>query len=211
MVEIKKDCIDSMKIDSILMGMEDKTDNPSTTSKKFKKDLWNFCTLSEHINLDINLDAAVEFGTHKGQTTAILSELFKTVYTFNLPGHFSSAMEFNQNRTNIQYVGWDLYSGKSPEIEKSNAVSLVFSDAVHQYNAVVQDVENAKNWFRLSNPCYFVFDDYGAWDDVKRAVDDMIKYDTLELVTKIGHHPGWTFSDRSPALKDWEGIICKLK
>ena len=55
---------------------EDKVYNMSTTSFKFKRDVWNFFQGFQD-------KIAVEFGTHKGQTTRILSFLFKKVYTIN--------------------------------------------------------------------------------------------------------------------------------
>ena len=52
---------------------QDKKDNLSTTSFKFKTDIW------EYFN-DSKDQTVVEFGTHIGQTTRILSFLFKKVY-----------------------------------------------------------------------------------------------------------------------------------
>jgi hypothetical protein len=88
---------------------EDKSDNLSTTSFKMKRDIWEFFSNipeSKHYR-------AVEYGTHKGQTTRVLSHLFKYVYTINLPNHFDKAQELNADRDNIEYVGLDLY--KQPE------------------------------------------------------------------------------------------------
>ena len=95
------------KIDKLLEQIgEDKHTNPATTSNKFKKDLYEFCKSEfpwtcEHV--------AAEFGTHKGQTTKILSEVFDKVYTVNLPDNFNEARRINADRDNIEYVGLDLY------------------------------------------------------------------------------------------------------
>ena len=56
---------------------EDKKDNLTTTSFQFKRDLWDY------FKDEFKDKVAVEFGTHKGQTTKILSYLFKKVYTIN--------------------------------------------------------------------------------------------------------------------------------
>ena len=76
-------------IDKLLAEIgEDKCDNFSTTSFKFKKDLWEFFQ-----GFDDKI--AVEFGTHKGQTTKILSHLFKKVYTVNRNDN-ETAINFNK-------------------------------------------------------------------------------------------------------------------
>ncbi len=84
---------------------EDKKDNLSTTSFKFKTDLWNFFRDIPHSNA-MN---CVEFGTHKGQTTRLLSFLFKKVYSINLPNHFAEAQQLNKDRDNVQFCPFDLY------------------------------------------------------------------------------------------------------
>jgi len=53
---------------------EDKTQNLSTTSFKFKSDVWEFFQ-------GFDDKVAVEFGTHKGQTSRVLSYLFSKVHT----------------------------------------------------------------------------------------------------------------------------------
>lgn len=194
-----------MDIDILLEMMEDKTENPSTTSKKFKKDLWKFCH-----EFDLIGKNAVEFGTHKGQTTAILSELSNEVYTFNLPGNFDEAKRYNSERTNINYIGLDLYDSDSdPAIIPKPSIHLVFSDAVHSFDGVTRDYHNANNWFELNPNCYFVFDDYGAWPEVARAVDYMIEFRILEFVRFIGHESGFQFSNKT--LTHYEGIICRKR
>jgi hypothetical protein len=61
-----------------------------------------------------------------------------------------------------------------------------------------------------SNALTIVFDDYGMFPEVKKAIDDLVKQGTMDVVQKIGEVAG-----QSPrvgkTLKDSEGIICKLK
>ena len=65
-------------IDKLLEEIgEDKFQNNTTTSLKFKRDIWDFFQGYQD-------KIAVELGTHKGQTTKILSYLFKKVYTVNI-------------------------------------------------------------------------------------------------------------------------------
>ena len=57
-------------IDQLLKEIgEDKIQNMTTTSLKFKRDVWEFFQGFQD-------KVAVEFGTHKGQTTKILSHFF---------------------------------------------------------------------------------------------------------------------------------------
>ena len=79
---------------------EDKIDNLSTTSFQLKKDLWEFFQNCQD-------KIAVEFGTHKGQTTRILSHLFKKVYTVNCNDNLD-AKALNSDRNNIVYLNFDL-------------------------------------------------------------------------------------------------------
>lgn len=181
---------------------EDKRDNFTTTSFRFKKDLWKFFDKKKYKNL-----IACEFGTHKGQTTRILSHLFKTVYTVNLPGHLDEAMNLNKDRDNIGYIGMDLYSKEDLGINEP--VSVFFVDAVHEYNAVMSDVDRIKE-MELGKDVFIIFDDYGLIMDVNIAVKDLIENGEIEVVKEIGHRPEYDFGG-GRILKDWEGIITKLK
>lgn len=183
-------------------GQQDKHENLSTTSFKFKTDLWNFFQGFED-------KVCVEFGTHKGQTTKILSYLFHTVYTVNLPGHLDEAMMFNSDRRNIGYIGVDLYS--NAQLGINDTVSVFFIDANHEYNCVLQDFDRVKEE-NTDKDCYVVFDDYGSDYGVNIAVKDLVEDGELEIIHYIGHERGHSFGGTPERiLKDWEGVICKVK
>jgi hypothetical protein len=194
-------------IESLLSeeGQEDKHQNFSTTSFQFKRDIWEFFTSEP----DAQKWSCVEFGTHKGQTTRILSFLFEQVYTINLPGHFDSAKVFNADRSNIQYVEHDLYSGGSLAINR--VIDVFFIDANHEYNNVMMDVDTVKSLLRCPE-AYVIFDDYGGHIGVNIAVNDLVENGDLEIVKFIGHRKGHSFGGNPERiLKDWEGVICKIK
>lgn len=194
-------------IDEILEEIgEDKYQNLSTTSFKFKKDVWEFFEGSDKLN-------CVEFGTHKGQTTRVLSHLFDKglVYTINLPGHFDSAKKLNFDRTNIKYVGFDLYQTSIEENFNHKPISVFFIDAVHTESAVLTDVARTGNMKLANGDIYYIFDDYGLERPVWQAVNQMMYVGKLEKVQYIGHEPNTSFGGQPErSLKDWEGIICKL-
>lgn len=186
-------------------GQEDKKQNFSTTSLQFKKDVWDFFSLDPRSKEW----SCVEFGTHKGQTTRILSFLFDQIYTINLPGHFDSARELNSDRTNIQYVEFDLYSGGSLAINR--VIDVFFIDANHEYNNVMTDVDTVKSLLRCPE-AYIIFDDYGGHIGVNIAVNDLVDNGELEIVKYIGHGKGHSFGGNPERiLRDWEGVICIIK
>lgn len=191
-------------IEKILQEInEDKHTNPATTSNNFKRDLWDFC-------IEMNLNGlAVEFGTHKGQTTRVLSYLFDKVYTFNLPGNFDKAKEINQDRDNIQYIGVDLYKTSVNEEFFTSQVSLFLIDAGHSTDNVLTDFTRAIN-MPLSDTVYFVFDDYGLIYDVKTAIDSLIQFGKLEIIREIGQPQGYDFKNGRILQLGSEGLICKL-
>lgn len=185
---------------------EDKNENLSTTSYKFKRDLWAFfkdISGSNKMN-------AVEYGTHKGQTTRVLSHIFNRVYTINLPGHFDEAKLLNSDRSNIEYIGMDLYKSPIDQGITKHNITVFFVDAVHTFDAVIHDFTRSKN-FSLTDVVYFVFNDYGLYEEVRHAVQQLIYLNQIELVTYIGHEPGYSFGGKPERiLKEHEGIICKL-
>jgi len=192
-------------IDELLLEVkEDKVDNMSTTSFLFKRNLWDFFK-------GFNDKNCVEFGTHKGQTTRILANLFNEVYTFNLPNHFDEAKRLNADLDNITYVGLDLYQSDIDVTCKHKPVSVFFVDAVHTFDAVMSDVTRSLNFEMADGDVFFVFDDVGLIPDVRYAVLQLMRSKRLEYVTGIGHEKGHTFGGTPPrVLQDHEGYICKL-
>lgn len=205
---IKKDYLKT--IDELLEEVgEDKFQNLSTTSFKFKTDLWNFFTNmveSQHFN-------ALEFGTHKGQTTRILGHLFRKVWTINLPNHFYEAKMLNSDLENITYVELDLKSTPTDKIFKTDPINVFFIDAIHEFDAIMKDFARSLNFPNNEQfPIYFIWDDYGQENrEVYMAVQQLIQTNKLEKVCYIGHEPNHNFGGRPPRiLKEHEGIITKL-
>lgn len=186
---------------------EDKHQNLSTTSFQFKRDVWNYFQ-------NYNDKIIVEFGTHKGQTTRILSYLFKKVYTINNNDN-TLAKELNKDRDNITYLNFDLYSNNQLPIHDIIDVFLI--DAGHEYEHVVKDINRAIS-MNCSEECYIIFDDYGAnchVNTVKKAIDQAIQMNILLLIKGIGHSEGYNFGNGNKGgedriLKDYEGLITKI-
>lgn len=195
-------------IESILNEIkEDKVHNLSTTSFKFKKDVWlYFQGFTDTI--------AVEFGTHKGQTTRLLSYLFKKVYTVNINDN-TEAMQLNFDRNNIEYISnFNLYSNQSLNINEP--ISLFFIDGGHRYEEIITDINRVTNMPCMEN-CYLLFDDYGSTINpgIRQAVDQAVSEGILEIKEWIGHDSGYNFGNAIKGGPDRiligkEGVITKI-
>ena len=184
-----------MTIEEILINIPDKFQHKTTTSHKFKKDifeffkhdLWKQCT-------------CIEWGSNIGYSTRVLSYLFKEVTGFNLDS-VDSANQFNKDRSNVKYYAQDIYNTEIP-INKGD-VFLV--DAQHTYDAVIEDTLRSLKFESIIEKKYFIYDDYGAFPDIKKAIHDLIDCDKIRIVKKIGYSPEETFTR---PLTDYEGVIC---
>jgi hypothetical protein len=196
-------------IDELLEEVrEDKFQNLATTSFKFKTDVWEFFKALE----GSDKWNCCEFGTHKGGTSRILSFLFEQVYTINLPGNFDEAQRLNSDRTNIQYIGMDLYRTPVEKNFTARPLNAFLIDAGHSTNQVLTDVTRATLMPLGLDDVYFVFDDYGLAPDVFIAIEQLIMFKKLEKVCYIGHKIGHNFGGNPNRIltKGSEGIICKL-
>ena len=199
---VKHNYVKKQNIDLLLDSInEDKHTNLHTTSDKFKSDVWSFFK-------DFNDQVCIEFGTHKGQTTKILSYCFKHVYTINKNlQSFATAKMLNVGIENITYVPFDLYSQEELDIEKSNVFMI---DAGHKYPEVIYDIDRCIQ-MSADGDSYIIFDDYGLnthEENVKVAVDESIDKNKIEIVKKIGYQKGHEFAHKF--LKDSEGLICRI-
>lgn len=183
---------------------EDKHQNLTTTSFKFKTELWEYFQGYQD-------KVAVEFGTHKGQTTRIMSYLFNTVHTVN-NNENEKSKDLNQDRDNIHHYNFNLYSEEELPITDMITVALV--DAGHAYSDVIKDVNRLKR-MNTAEECYVVFDDYGALEQVRRAVNDLTKDGIISPVEFIGHESGHNFGNAVKGgadriLQAPEGVIAIL-
>lgn len=195
-------------IESILEEIkEDKNQNLSTTSFKFKKDVWKY--FQGYTN-----KVAVEFGTNKGQTARLLSYLFDKVYTVNINDN-TEAIQLNKDITNITYISnFNLYSGNVLPIK--DEISLFFIDAGHKYEEIIYDINRATNMY-CAPECYLLFDDYGSSINVgiKQAVDQAVQEGILEIKEWVGHDAGYNFGNAikggsNRILIGKEGVITKI-
>lgn len=183
-----------MDIDKILENIPDKFQHKTTTSHKFKKDLFEFFNKPEFKNM-----VCLEIGSNIGYTTRVLSYLFKEVIGFNLD-NVELASKFNSDRPNVRYYAQDVYNSILP-IDYGDVFLI---DAVHTYDAVINDTLRSLK-FKSEEKKYFIYDDYGSFPEIKRAINDLIEYNKIKIVKKIGHSPEEKFTRE---LTEYEGLIC---
>ena len=164
---------------------EDKFQNLSTTSLKFKRDVWDFFQNFKDKN-------ALELGTHKGQTSRLMSYLFKQVYTVNRLDNIE-AKELNKDINNIKYISnFELYNNTPLNIDCK--FSLFFLDAGHRYEELIFDINRVTSML-CEEDCYILFDDYGSMVNpgIKQAVTQAVDSNVLEIVKFIGHQKDHNF------------------
>lgn len=185
---------------SILENIPDKRVDKNTTSLKFKQDLIDFFEPKQ-------LSYCIEIGTSLGYSTYILSSLFKNVTTIdNNINNIQRAMQFNSGRDNIEFLHGDVYNSEWGIDTKAD---VVFIDAIHTYEHVLIDINNAIK--HSTSDAYIVFDDYGlpSVAGVKKAIDEMIQNGTLTFITYIGEDIGSEPRVGIPLVAR-EGIITKI-
>src|SRR6056300_1295503 len=198
-----------MSIEEILIedNIPDKPNNYATTTHKFKKDLWSF--FDKDYFKDVNF---IEFGTSRGYTAKIASYLFEHVHTVNVRVDELSA-KYLSSRDNITCYGFNLYGNNCPW-DKIDSGDVFLIDALHTYDAVTKDIESALTQIpSKKGKKYLVFDDYGAYPGIKRAIEDAISRGVIEEVTRIGQEEGYKYGEStleiSRTLLDSEGIVCR--
>jgi hypothetical protein len=181
--------LSKQEIKDLLLTLPDKFHNRQTTSHLFKEFLIE--------NFYGSKGDVLEVGCAKGQTSLVLSHLFKKVFAMNI---FPPSENF-PTRDNIFYELMDSYKD-TWKVSKWKRCELVLIDCVHHYTEVKQDTINA---LKLE-PKYLIYDDYGGWPDVKKYVDFFIKKTKPKKVTKFGLPSTEQWID----LNDSEAILVEL-
>ena len=189
----------------VLKNMPEKNlSHKTTTSLKWKKEVIDFF-------IDKNIDRCLEIGTHKGQSTLVLSGLFKEVYTIeHTPYNLNTAKELCKDCNNIHYICGDAYNDNTYQ-NLPNIFNVVVIDCVHTEEHVLADIQRALNYFNEETGLYIVFDDYGHPEStgVNVAINKALN-DGLKIERYIGEEPGFvvTRNDGTTTTSiDREGII----
>lgn len=183
-------------IDELLKLVPEKLEWKNTTSKKFKKDVYEFFNKPEFKEL-----SCVEIGCARGHTTLILSNLFKKVYAINYDCTKEASKFCNDNGSfNIDFFNQDVYSKGLPDVE----ADVIMIDAVHTYNAVKIDITNSLK-LKSKGKKHLIFDDTGIEPSLLKLVNEYCDKKILSIVKEIGRVPGDAF--HRPIYSS-EGVIC---
>tara|TARA_R110000744_G_scaffold342881_6_gene448111 strand:+ start:374 stop:1741 length:1368 start_codon:yes stop_codon:yes gene_type:complete len=186
--------------DTILNEMLHKDTAKYTTSRKLKKDILEF------FGDNYKDKTVVEIGASQGQSTRLLSHVFKKVYAVEWDDwNLEQANKNNKDRDNVEFVKMDLYLNDWKDYLPNN-VDVVFIDAGHEYHHVISDIENS---LKLWNDVVFIFDDYGLPPgEVKQAIDSKLLSGELRDIKFIGENPDDLVSASGTKFFDMEGCIC---
>ncbi len=182
---------------NVLDKVNHKNTYKNSTSRKFKEDLIQYFNKNKSQTL-------VEFGCCHGDTTRVLSNLFKTVYASDIS---SDNIEITKNkcgdvdnvRIQVKDVNtkWDY-----------NQVDVLYLDALHDYSGIKQCLERAKIQYPNS---IIIMDDYGhIMNTVKPNINSLIDRDEIEVLKWIGEDKGYTPANGKTFI-DKEGLIFKFK
>ena len=153
----------------------------------------------------------IELGSAQGHTTQILSVLAKKVTAIDYdPKNISIINSLGCN--NVKAVSTDLYSESFEKFMNNSEYDACLIDAVHEEANVICDIKNCLS----AGVKTFVFDDYGGFPGVKKAVDAFISKASEKKALKnhrfVGLPPGTFLENTSfKVLSDWEGVIVELK
>jgi hypothetical protein len=195
----------TMDIDKLLLSIPDKHLRwKSTTSRVFKKDLYNFLA-------DKNIEDTLEIGTNQGLTSLILSYVSKNVYTVELTEHnVNEAKKHCSERTNITFINGDAYSDRT-YYSCPKYFDVVVIDCLHDYDSVIKDINRALSFTNPDKGIYLIFDDYShpEFAGVRSAIDEAIQMG-LKVETYLGQpkdHIVNTSETHSFKLVGPEGVV----
>jgi hypothetical protein len=183
-------------IEDILNHVKHKHEYKNATSRKFKKDLYEFFKTD-------NIESVVEFGCCQGDTTKVLSCLAKTVHASDIS---TDNVEVAKNKcmgdTNILFEVKDINSEweyKPPDV--------IYLDALHDINGIQSGIDRVKKQYPNS---IVVMDDYGhIMNTVKPIIDNLIQSKQIEVLKWIGEDKGYIAANQKHFINK-EGIIFKF-
>ena len=186
-----------------LITVPDKFEWKTTTSRMWKIGLMQYLT-------DKPKKRLLEIGGAQGHTTCVIAPLVSKLVSIDFRPENCEVIE-SLGLPNVEALNYDLYEPEFREAMETREFDLAIIDAVHTATCVKYDIESALKCGVKT----FVFDDFGAFEEVRSAVKKWVvslsKTETPFSIHYIGLPPGTQFGNTSfEALLDWEGIIVDL-
>ncbi|MBV8882590.1 MAG: class I SAM-dependent methyltransferase [Chroococcidiopsidaceae cyanobacterium CP_BM_RX_35] len=180
-----------------LLSATDKSSDVFTVSQKFRDDLINFFQPNKYNFL--------ELGCYRGLTAKILADHFVKYLGVDISWkRLLIAKLSNVFNQNVRFKRFDLYKSDWDTLDFLADVVLI--DAVHSYEFVRQDISNCIKRYKNA---FIVFDDYGAWEGVYKAVNEAIDESRLEILQEVGARKG-ELNSLFPNNLGSEGLICRV-
>ena len=200
-MEVTKE--DIQKALEAVVDIPDKIEWKTTTSKIFKLGLLQYLTGRPKMSW-------IELGAAQGHTSYVLAHVAKNILAVEIDEKNCEKIR-SLGRQNVEAVSLDLYSEDFREFISKSKFDAAIIDAIHERQQVLADIESCK----LAGVKLFVFDDYGAFEKVRGAVDSFISDLKSEKVNHrvsfIGMPAGSHFPNTMfKTLQDWEGIIVEV-
>ena len=182
----------------ILNKIENKNDNKSTTSRKFKEDILRI------FGNGYKDKTLLELGCHQGNTTRVYAECFNKVIAVERDeSNLMKTKEICKDVDNVEFICSDVYD-KDFQLP---TVDIVHIDAGHTYESVGYDIDRCIN--QMNNPI-LIFDDYGhEGRTVRDAINAKLDEGKLQLWTHIGEDKGYIAANNKVFIGR-EGIICNV-
>jgi hypothetical protein len=182
----------------ILNKIENKNDNKSTTSRKFKEDILRI------FGNGYKDKTLLELGCHQGNTTRVYAECFNKVIAVERDeSNLMKTKEICKDVDNVEFICSDVYD-KDFQLP---TVDVVHIDAGHTYESVGYDIDRCIN--QMNNPI-LIFDDYGhEGRTVRDAINAKLDEGKLQLWTHIGEDKGYIAANNKVFIGR-EGIICNV-
>ena len=167
--------------DKVLDTIPHKDTAKYTTSRKFKKDILQLFSDKKYKDLTM-----IELGSCQGNSTFIYSNVFKKVYGVEKDSwNIEQAKIKCKDKDNVEFIQKDIYK----EDWDFPQVDVVMVDAGHTYQHVIHDVEKVMAYF---NSPIIILDDYGnPKTDIKKAIDELMSNQILQLHSHIGEDEGF--------------------
>jgi hypothetical protein len=184
------------KWENLLNSVKNNDTDRMTLSKKFKLDI---LYMFENSGMTIT-----EISCHHGNTTKILSKVFKKVYAIDINEEsINKAKENCKDCNNIEFIQFDISNNNWDILPKSD---VIIFDCPRGNVERIRDLEKIIEYY--SNPI-LILTDYGHHNGIIKTVLNILK-DKIKICGFLGENPWYNVMNGHRYLIDREGVICNI-
>lgn len=185
----------------LLLPVDKRTDY-WTVSQQFRDHVRQFLPAKKY--------SLLEVVCYKGLTAKSIAGHFTQYLGLDIQEQYLRIARINNIfNANVKFQKFDVYNSDWNNITFPADVILI--DAVHEYEYIKQDIDNCLRRFKSG---VIIFDDYGAWESVFKAVNEAIDEGKLEILREIGLKKDqqlWADESNPHSYTHFgsEGLICR--